>query len=53
MLEIFKTIAAATVVSQGTDVSLKFINGKTVTDQEVGGLIAAIAVFAFLNNDNK
>ncbi len=53
MLEIIKAIATATLVSQGTDISLKVINEKTVTDKEVGGLFLAIAAVVILNSGNK
>lgn len=53
MLEIIKTIATAILVSQGTDVGLKVINNKTVTDKEVGGLILATLAVAILNDGKK
>ena len=53
MLEIIKTIATAILISQGTDVGLKVINKKTVTDKEVGGLILATIAVAILNNGKK
>lgn len=53
MLEIIKAIASATLISQGTDISLKVINKKTVTDKEVGGLFLAIVAVVILNSDGK
>lgn len=53
MLEVIKVIATAALVSQGTDVWLKVINEKTVTDKEVGGLILATVAVVILSNDNN
>jgi hypothetical protein len=53
MLEIIKAVANAMLVSQGTNVGLKVINQKAVTDKEVSGLIIAILAVAILNSDTK
>lgn len=53
MLELIKAIANATLVSQGTDVCLKVINQKKVSNKEIDGLILALIAVAVLNNGNS
>lgn len=53
MLEIMKLVVNAMLINQGTNVGLKVINQKTVTDEEVGGLIIAVLAVAILDSNSK
>ena len=53
MLELIKAIANATLVSQGTDVCVKFINQKKVSNKEIDGLILALIAVALLNSSDS